>query len=453
MLNLDLLLKLDKPLPRYTSYPTAPVWGDLGEDLYRQKLRGQQGPVALYFHIPFCQTMCLFCGCSVVLNRRPENEERYVSYLLKELELVSQAQSGVKRVRQLHFGGGTPTKISEGELIRLFRAIESRYEFEKDAEIAIEIDPRTVYQDRGEKLKLLKSMGFNRVSFGVQDTDPKVQEAIRRRQSYEVTLYTYNEARTLGFKGINIDLIYGLPFQTVESFQDTISKIIEMRPDRLALFSYAKIPWLKVHQKAIPDETLPSTEEKFKIYIMARELLQSRGYKAIGMDHFALAHDELALAYEKKRLQRNFQGYTVLDVDDLIGFGITAVGFVNQTYAQNVKELSRYYELLDQGQLASFRGQELSAEDKLRRYVIQRLMCDFSLDKFEFQKLYGHPFDSYFQQERQALLPYFELQLIEEDERSLRARPLGELFIRNIASVFDWYLAQKASPRQFSKAI
>lgn len=453
MLNLDLLLKLDKPIPRYTSYPTAPVWGALGPESYSQKLREQNGPLALYFHIPFCQTMCLFCGCSVVLNRRPENEERYVSYLIKEIDLVSKQQAASKKVRQLHFGGGTPTKIAERELIRLFREIENHYSIERDAEIAIEIDPRTVYEDQASKLKLLKSMGFNRVSFGVQDTDPKVQEAIRRRQSYEVTLYTYNEARSLGFKGINIDLIYGLPYQTVETFRDTIQKIIEMRPDRLALFSYAKIPWLKAHQKAIKDETLPSTEEKFRIYLMARELLQKSGYKAIGMDHFALPEDELARAFEKKSLQRNFQGYTVLDVDDLIGFGITSVGYVSQTYAQNVKELSQYYELLDKGILPTFRGQVLSDEDLLRRWVIQRLMCDFSLDKEEFQKLYHTSFDTYFKEERKTLLPYFELNLIEEDDRFLRATSLGELFIRNITSSFDWYLAQKLSHTQFSRAI
>lgn len=453
MLNLDLLLALDKPLPRYTSYPTAPEWQALDSDQYREQLKGQSGDVSLYFHVPFCQTMCLFCGCSVVLNRRPENEERYVNYLLKEIDLVSQALFARKRVRQLHFGGGTPTKIAEKELIRLFRHIEACFDFAPNAEIAIEIDPRTVHADNASKLKLLKQMGFNRVSFGVQDTDQHVQEAIRRRQSYEVTLYTYNVARSLGFDGINIDLIYGLPYQTEETFRDTIEKIIEMRPNRLALFSYAKIPWLKAHQKAIKDETLPTTVEKFKIYIMAREMLQQAGYKAIGMDHFALSDDPLALAYDKKCLQRNFQGYTVLDVDDLIGFGITAVGFVNKSYVQNVKELTTYYEHLDRGVLPTFRGKILHADDSVRRWVIQRLMCDFTLDKREFEAKFQHSFDAYFAEEKKFLIPYFELNLLNENATILKATELGELFIRNISSSFDWYLAQKQGHKQFSKAI
>lgn len=451
-----MLLSLDKPIPRYTSYPTAPEWGAIASQEYADKLASlsqTHEPIALYFHIPFCKTMCLFCGCSVVLNRKAENEERYVDYLIKEMELVCSYLGPKKAVSQLHFGGGTPTKLSCEQLNKLFGAIKHHFNFENDAEIAIEIDPRTVHEDRGEKLELLAHLGFNRVSFGVQDTNEKVQEAVRRYQSYEMTKYTYDLARKIGFKGISLDLIYGLPFQTLTTFTDTISKIIELKPDRLSLFSYAKIPWLKEHQKAIKDETLPSTEEKFRIYLMARNALIESGYKAIGMDHFARPSDELAVSYEKKSLQRNFQGYTVLDVADLISFGITAIGYCQSGYFQNIKEIPAYYKLLDEGILPVFRGKILKSDDLLRRWVIQRLMCDFRVDKLEFLTRYNCSFDSYFEIERASLAPLVELGLVNEDSHSLAATSLGELFIRNIACAFDWYLAQKEGHKNFSRAI
>lgn len=450
--NIDLLLALDKPIPRYTSYPTAPEWGALSADAYQNALTAASGPVALYFHIPFCKTMCLFCGCSVVLNRKVETEERYVDYLIKEIELVC-SHAPKKTVRQLHFGGGTPTKLSGELLQRLVGAIKQHFTFAADAEIAIEIDPRTVFEDRGEKLHLLQELGFNRVSFGVQDTNEKVQEAVRRRQSYEVTRYTYDLARSLGFTGISLDLIYGLPYQTLDTFRETIEKIIALRPDRLSLFSYAKIPWIKAHQKAIDDATLPSTEEKFRIYLMARKTLVAGGYKAIGMDHFALPDDDMAKAYDKKSLQRNFQGYTVLDVDNLLSFGITSIGYCQNGYFQNVKELDAYYRLLDEGILPVFRGKILHEDDLLRRWVVQRMMCDFRLDKQQFANKFEQAFDGYFACERAALQPLKTLGLVVEDDAVLAATPLGELFIRNITSCFDWYLAQKESHKSFSRAI
>lgn len=446
----DLLFKYDVPVPRYTSYPTAPVWGSLESSQYAEKLKNlKDSPIALYFHIPFCQSMCLFCACSVILNRKPENEERYIEYLCKEVDLVADLIGVRKKVSQLHFGGGTPTKISLQLFKKLYNKILDRFDILPDAEIAIEVDPRTVAEDEGEKLNALKALGFNRVSFGVQDTNEIVQEAIRRRQSLFVTTYTYEMARKLGFPGINIDLIYGLPKQTIETFTETIEKIIQLRPDRLALFSYAKVPWLKGHQKAIPDSSLPTTNEKFGMYVMARKKLIESGYRAIGMDHFALSGDELSKAYEAKRLQRNFQGYTVLDVDDLIGFGVTSIGFVNGCYIQNVKELSEYYAQLDAHLLAVAKGKELTEDDHIRRWVIQRLMCDFRLNKQEFQELFGISFDSYFVKERKAL----QDSLVTDSEQLLQVHPDGELFIRNISAVFDWYLAQNNSHKSFSRAI
>ncbi|MBS0633908.1 MAG: oxygen-independent coproporphyrinogen III oxidase [Verrucomicrobia bacterium] len=443
MHTLDLLLALDKPIPRYTSYPTAPEWGSIGPEEYRAALKKVTGPVSLYFHIPFCRTMCLFCGCSVVLNRKVETEERYVDYLIREMELVCENRK--IPVCQLHFGGGTPTKLSCELLSKLMSEIRKQFDILPDAEIAIEIDPRTVHEDRGEKLHLLRELGFNRVSFGVQDTNEKVQEAVRRRQSYEVTKYTYDLARSLKFDAISLDLIYGLPYQTVETFSDTIAKIIDMRPDRLSLFSYAKIPWMKAHQKAIPDETLPSTEEKFRIYLLAREELLKAGYKAIGMDHFALPTDDMAT----KPLQRNFQGYTVLDVEDLLSFGITAIGYCQEGYYQNVKELDTYYSLLDRGVLPVFRGKVLTEDDRIRRWVIQRLMCDFKVDKGQFFSRYNIPFDSYFAEELTRIQPL----LVKNDSFSLQATEQGSLFIRNVTSLFDYYLAQKEGHKSFSQAI
>lgn len=451
--NLNLLLQLDKPVPRYTSYPTAPCWSEVQEPEYLAKLSQAREPLALYFHIPFCKTMCLFCGCSVVLNRKADVEERYVDYLIKEIELVTRHVGKKKQVLQLHFGGGTPTKLSCDLLLRLVGAIKEHFTFTETAEIAIEIDPRTVFEDRGEKLHLLQELGFNRVSFGVQDTNDKVQEAVRRRQSFAVTKYTYDLARSLNFSGISLDLIYGLPYQTLVTFQETISQIIALRPDRLSLFSYAKIPWLKEHQKAIKDETLPTTEEKFRIYLMARNALVEAGYKAIGMDHFALPHDELAVAYTNKSLQRNFQGYTVLPADDLLSFGITAIGYTQNGYFQNVKEINEYYSLLDRGVLPVFRGKILTEDDLVRRWVIQRLMCDFKVDKSQFLQMFGMPFCTYLAVDLERLTPLRELGLVHEDSQTLAATPLGELFIRNIASCFDYYLHQSAGHKAFSKAI
>lgn len=448
----DLLLKYNVQIPRYTSYPTAPVWGQFKHAQYVKKLAEigkKDKPVSLYFHIPFCKTMCLFCACSVILNRRPENEERYIDYLCKEIELVSSSIGCKKEVSQLHLGGGTPTKISIDLLIKLFEKIQEHFTLAPEAEIAIEIDPRV--EDSLQKLTILRRLGFNRVSFGVQDTNQAVQEAIRRRQSLDVTRTIYNKARALGFQGINIDLIYGLPKQTIESFSETIERVIELGPDRLALFSYAKVPWLKAHQKAIPDADLPTTIDKFCMYAKARKRLMEQGYRAIGMDHFAKKDDELALAYEKKHLQRNFQGYTVLAVDDLIGFGVTAIGFVNGSYVQNAKELQDYYTLLDNNCLAASKGKELTDDDHIRRWVIQRLMCDFAVDKKKFQEKFSKCFDSYFAHELQNFAAFDHF--VSNSDELLQVHPEGELFIRNITSTFDYYLNKETGPKTFSKAV
>ncbi len=433
-----LLAKWNIPVPRYTSYPTAPQFRAVNQGLYREKLRlfdRSEKPLSLYFHVPFCKTMCLFCGCSVVLNRKPERQSQYLTHLLKEIELVAQTFSTRRPVSQLHLGGGTPTSLTEVQFEQLMEKIHLHFVLMPDAEISIEIDPRTVYADSGSKLSLLKRLGFNRVSFGVQDLDPMVQEAVRRRQSEEMTVSTYYKARELGFEGINIDLIYGLPYQTAERFAKTAEKLVELKPDRIAFYSYAKIPWLKEHQKAIPDETLPSTEEKFQIYVEARARFMRGGYTAIGMDHFALASDSMSQAYLKKTLARNFQGYALQLADDMIGFGLTSIGFIENSYFQNAKELSEYQESIKKGFLPVARGYVLGEEDILRRKIIQEMMCHFEVDK-----QYASLADlSALQQEG----------LVVEMENKVAATPLGRLFIRLIASKFDSYL----NKGQFSKAV
>lgn len=447
------LKRFNRPIPRYTSYPTAVQWGELTSRPYEeglQKIRGRF--LSLYVHIPFCQTMCLFCGCSVILNRRPENEERYVGYLLREIDSVAAKLEERQSVRQLHFGGGTPTKLSIEQLHRVVERLRARFSFD-DPEMSIEIDPRTVYADGGQKLSALKEMGFNRVSFGVQDTDEKVQEAVRRRQSYDMTKMTFWQAKELGFSGINIDLIYGLPYQTVESFQKTADEICQLRPDRIALFSYAKVPWLKGHQLAIKDETLPSDEEKFAIYLKARERFLQEGYIPLGMDHFGLPEDPLTKAYNEGRLHRNFQGYTLQGAEEMVSFGVTAISDLANGYYQNAKELDDYYRLIDEGHLPIKRGYLLTHDDSIRRWTIRRLMCQFHVDKREFEERFKQPFNSYFCDVVGALTPFIQEGMISDNRDCLTIEGRGRLFVRNLVAPFDRYLQAEELKRRFSSAI
>ncbi|MBX7066240.1 MAG: oxygen-independent coproporphyrinogen III oxidase [Parachlamydiales bacterium] len=434
----QLLAKLNRAVPRYTSYPTAPQFQPIDESAAIRHLRlfdASNKPLSLYFHIPFCKSMCLFCGCSVVLNRKPERQQLYLDHLCQEIDLVARNISNKRLVTQLHLGGGTPTSLNEEEFDRLMKKIHEHFVFSEDAEISIEVDPRTVFADRGRKLTFLRQLGFNRVSFGVQDLDPVVQEAVRRRQSEEMTVTTYYKARELGFEGINIDLIYGLPHQTVERFAKTADRLIELKPDRIAFYSYAKVPWLKEHQKAIPDETLPSTEEKFRIYVDARTRFMQGGYAAIGMDHFALSGDPMAKAYFNKTLTRNFQGYAVQMAEDMIGFGLTAIGYLENAYFQNIKELEIYQSTVASGHLPVAKGYVLTEDDLARRKIILSLMCHFEVGK-EVRSI-------------GVVEPLIQEGLLEERGDKLLATPIGRLFIRNIASVFDAYL----SKGHFSKAV
>jgi oxygen-independent coproporphyrinogen-3 oxidase len=449
---IDLLHKLNKPIPRYTSYPTAPNWETLSPATYEEKLAilsKQDEPLSLYFHLPFCHSMCLFCGCSVVLNRKQEKEVEYVDYLCQEIEMVALHLGKRKKVRQLHFGGGTPTKLSFDLLQKILDKIQTHFEIDFSGEIAIEIDPRTVFSDSGTKLKFLKSLGFNRVSFGVQDTNEKVQEAIKRHQSEEMSHQTFFLAKEIGFDEINLDLIYGLPLQTVDTFQKTVESILSLRPDRIALFSYAKVPWLKAHQKAIKEKDLPSLEAKFEIYTQARKAFIDAGYVAIGMDHFALEKSELSKSYHTKTLHRNFQGYTVQKAHAMISFGITAIGYLENTYVQNLKELPQYYQALQKGFLPVHRGKVLTQDDIVRKWTIEKLMCTFTIDKQEFKERFQLDFDSYF-----GPLDFSEYEnLMINSLAKITVSPLGELFVRNCATLFDGYLTKPSLNPQFSQSI
>ncbi len=404
------------PIPRYTSYPTAPAWKDFTDYPAALAQVGDK-PVSVYVHIPFCRSMCLYCGCSVVLNRREDRKQEYVDALLAEIAMV-----GRRNIRQLHFGGGTPTELTEGQLAQIMCAIGP-----VDGEVSIEVDPRT-----SMSAAFLKSLGFNRISFGVQDTNDDVQRAVRRNQTLEMTTRAFHEARGAGFSSINMDLIYGLPLQTTTTFAQTIEDVIALSPDRIALFSYAKVPWLKAHQKAIREEQLPDTHEKFAIYANARKRLIEAGYVAIGMDHFARAHDEIAIALGNKALQRNFQGYSLRLAEDMIGLGVTSIGFVSGCYTQNVKELGDYYALVRSGQLPVVRGLRLSREDQMRKWIIHKWMCDFAIDSAEFEAVWGQK------------MPHAELgDLVEKGllhADRLEATELGALLIRHIASRYDQYL-------------
>ena len=453
MIDTALLMRWNMPVPRYTSYPTAPQFQAIDESVARERLAAfgrTAKPLSIYIHIPFCRSMCLFCGCSVILNRKPEKQTAYLDLLFREIELAAAAFQNRRAVSQLHLGGGTPTSLSIEEFELLMGHLHTYFDLSHDAEISIEIDPRTVYEDDGKKLAALKRLGFNRVSFGVQDLDPQVQEAVRRRQSEEMTVKTVERARALGFDGINVDLIYGLPLQTVEKFKKTANTLAALRPDRIAFFSYAKVPWLKQHQKAIKDEDLPSDEEKFNIYTNARQIFIEAGYVPIGMDHFSLEKDSLTTAYRQGKLYRNFQGYSVEKAEDLIGFGVTSIGFIEGTFLQNVKSLEEDQARIDRNLLPVFRGFALQPEDALRRWVIQQMMCRFEIDKVEFENRYRTPFDHHFAKELQALERLKEDGLLENRGDKISATETGRLFVRLIAAVFDSYLTGSG---QFSRAI
>ncbi|WP_038500846.1 oxygen-independent coproporphyrinogen III oxidase [Chlamydia avium] len=454
-LNFKFLEGLHQPAPRYTSYPTVLEWEDSDTQPAYQAFRLLQQddqPLSLYFHIPFCQSMCLYCGCSVVLNRREDIVEQYIDTLIQEMELIY-SLLGKRRVSRIHFGGGTPSRLSRKLFDKLFSAIHRLFNLSEAQEIAIEFDPRSLRDDQ-DKPQFLQSLGFNRVSLGIQDTNPSVQEAVRRRQSHQESLQAYEKFRQLNFESINIDLIYGLPKQTKATFAQTISDILHMRPDRLALFSFAFVPWAKPHQKAIKQVSLPSMEEKFAIYSHARHTLIKAGYQAVGLDHFSLPEDPLSIAFNNKTLIRNFQGYSLPPEEDLIGLGITATSFIRGIYLQNTKTLQSYHEKIAAGSLATSKSKILSEDDKIRKWVIHKLMCTFHVSKEEFFNLHGHHFDTYFSASHERISSMASTGLLHNSSSSITVTPLGEIFVRVIATAFDnYFLKSTSSIPKFSGSI
>jgi oxygen-independent coproporphyrinogen-3 oxidase len=456
--DLDTVRRFDRPGPRYTSYPTAVEFSDaVGEDAYLRKLAQSNAegdaPLSLYAHLPFCEHRCLFCGCHVVITPHMPVAEKYMEYLHREIDLLAERLPDRRSLVQMHWGGGTPTYFSPAQLRELFEHVTKYFRFVDGAEIALEVDPRVTTRDH---LRTLSDLGFNRLSMGVQDLTEEVQVAIDRNQTYDQTADLIATAREIGFtEGINVDLIYGLPKQRPETFAANLDKIIGMRPDRVAAYSFAYVPWIRGHQKKLDPEELPSPETKLELYMMAMDRFLAAGYEPIGMDHFALPDDELARASDERTLHRNFMGYTVRPAPDMLAAGVSGIGDVCGAFAQNVKKLSTYYEALDAGRFPIERGYVLDDDDKLRRYVITELMCNFRLEKERVRERFGVDFDDYFAAElRELEQGPVAHGFLELGEGQLDITPRGRLFIRNVCMSFDRYLRSKTQDKPvFSRTI
>ena len=448
------IANLSRRGPRYTSYPTAPVWtpAAMTATRYAEQLAAagsDERPLSLYVHIPFCRHQCLYCGCNMIVTGRQEKADIYLDYLAREMDLVAQKLRTRKRFAHLHYGGGTPTFLNEAQLTRLWEQILTHFDCAEGAELAIEVDPRTTHRDQ---LALLRQLGFNRVSLGVQDFDQDVQRAIGRDQSYAQTTAVYRHARELGFDQISFDLVYGLPFQTRSRFQQTIEEVIALRPNRVALFSYAHVPWMRPAQAKMDVAALPKAEERIDLFLLARQLFIAAGYQSVGMDHFALPEEDLAMAQRKGKLYRNFQGYAPTPTGDSIAFGITAISEVQGGFAQNVKKLTEYYAALDRDALPTERGWLLTAEDKLRREVIREIMCNFYVDLTAHCEAHKVAPTVFADELKRLDTAEFD-GLVEREGCKLTITPLGQLVVRNVAMVFDQYLPQDSGQSLFSKTV
>jgi oxygen-independent coproporphyrinogen III oxidase len=452
--NLDLVEKYNVPGPRYTSYPPATKFTDgfgLPELAAKVKENNQtERDLSLYFHIPFCETLCWFCGCTTVITLNHAQGKTYLDYLEREVARVAAQVNPKRKVVQLHWGGGSPTFLHPDEIRRLGDIIKKHFTLSPDIEAGVEIDPRRLSRDH---IEALKAVGFNRASLGVQDFDPKVQESIHRIQPRDMTQRVLSWARELGFGSVNFDLIYGLPHQTADSFNRTLDAVLEMGPDRLAVFSYAHVPWVKPAQKILEQKILPAPEVKLQLLKNVIErLTENNRYVYIGMDHFARPADELVTAQRNKTLQRNFQGYSTRGNADIYAFGMSAISQIPDVYWQNEKELAKYYGALDRSQLPLSRGYVLTDDDKLRRETIMRVMCDLSLDYAAMSRALGIRFEEHFATELSALKPFAADGLVSFKPGGLEVTDGGRLFIRNIAMCFDNTLAP-AGERRHSKTV
>jgi oxygen-independent coproporphyrinogen-3 oxidase len=449
------IIKFDRPGPRYTSYPTAPEWSDeitAADYVDRLKAFGSSDKtLSLYVHIPFCESLCYFCGCMMNVRRSEEKYgDEYLDALSQELSLTRQAIAQRKRVKQLHWGGGTPSFLTELQMSRLFHDVERLFDVDRSGEIAVEVDPRRVTQG---KVATLRQLGFNRISIGVQDFDDQVQRNINRIQPFELVDRFHHWCREAGFLSVNFDLIYGLPCQTVDSFRRTIDLVLRLRPDRIALYSFAYLPWLKKHHQKLSADRLPGNDVKLDIFLNARQQLLDGGYQAVAMDHFALEEDELAQAFRERKLYRNFMGYTVKPADEYLGLGVSAIGFLEKAFFQNYKTLPAYYQALKENRLPIERGKILSRDDIIRQWVISYLMCHFRVDKNHFASMFHQDFDAYFYHERAHIEQCVKDGLLEIRDGILIVDGPGRFFIRNICMGFDWYLRQKDAHQRFSQTV
>lgn len=452
--DVDLIQRYNRPLPRYTSYPTAPHFTtDIGTDAFRAAVQASNTeatePLSVYVHLPFCKQLCYYCGCHVKITHDAERIARYLTYLKREIDTVSAALHPDREVVQVHWGGGTPTYLRADQIEALGAHLHNRFRIADDAEISLEADPRTLTE---AKVAAAHRAGFNRISIGVQDVDPAVQNAINRVQPVEQVRTAMQWARTHDFESINLDLVYGLPHQTVDRFRTTVDTVIDLDPDRIALFNYAHVPQIKKHQRLIADNALPAPTEKLAIFKMALERLTAPrheaggGYRFIGMDHFARPDDELARAQDVGALHRNFQGYSTRAGADVYAFGISGIHQLTELYAQNVKALDAYYQRIDRDDPTVYRGYRLTPDDRLRRRVIMDLMCHFRLEKAAIEQWAATTldrsidFDGHFADALEALEPLAEDDLVDCTDSAIVVRPKGRLLVRNVAAAFDAYL-------------
>lgn len=457
-LPLDVLERYNVHGPRYTSYPTAPEWtDDYGPDELRRSMdeseaRDPKPAVSLYFHIPFCESLCWYCGCNVIINRDKAVSNPYLDRLKREIDMVAEHVDRGREAVQFHWGGGTPTYLDPAQMSDLYRYTAERFAVSREGEISLEVDPRVTTH---EHVVATAELGFNRVSMGVQDFDPKVQEAVNRVQSFEETAGLVEDCRAHGFQSVNIDLMYGLPYQTSETFLETVDRVIEISPDRVALFNYAHVPALRHAQNAFRRMPMPAGFEKFEIFRLASERFTEAGYDFIGLDHFAKPDDEMAVAQRDRTLWRNFQGYTTKAGTDVYAMGVSAISNVAGAFAQNYRDTPSYYERVDAGELPTMRGIRLDPDDKLRAKVIERILCHCVVIKKEIESEFSVNFDSYFADALEKLRGPEADDLVRLEADRIEVTPLGRLFLRNLAMPFDAYLAKKdpAARPVFSKTL
>ncbi|KYQ98747.1 coproporphyrinogen III oxidase [Serratia plymuthica] len=449
--DLALIQKYNYSGPRYTSYPTALEFNQGYDEAAFQSAaaRYPERPLSLYVHIPFCHKLCYFCGCNKLVTRQTHKADEYLAVLAREIAERAPLFAG-RKVGQMHWGGGTPTYLSKSQISRLTAMLRQHFDFLPDAEMSIEVDPREIELD---VLDHLRSEGFNRLSMGVQDFNKEVQRLVNREQDEEFIFALIARAKALGFNSTNIDLIYGLPKQTPESFAFTLERVAELSPDRLSVFNYAHLPSLFAAQRKIKDADLPSAQQKLDILQQTIASLTESGYQFIGMDHFARPDDELAVAQREGKLHRNFQGYTTQGDSDLLGLGVSAISMLGDSYAQNQKELKTYYSSVETQGNALWRGLTMTEDDCLRREVIKTLICNFQLGYRAIEQQFAIDFAAYFAEDLQLLAPFERDGLVERDERGIRVTPRGRLLIRNICMCFDLYLRQQARTQQFSRVI